>query len=462
MDWSPEQNSRLFYQTRHRRPLLDRAKGIYLWDVHGKRYLDAASGAMVSNIGHSNPRVIEAMKKQMDLSTFGYRLHFENEPAERLAAAIASLSPPKHEKVFFVSGGSEAVESCLKLARQSAIAMDQASRWRVISRSPSYHGSTLGAVAITGYQPLTRPFEPMMREMPKIPAPRCYLDDSALSLSDQGLQYAELLRDKILQLGPETVLAFIMEPVGGASTGALVAPDSYYGRIREICDEFSVILIYDEVMSGVGRTGKFLAAEHWNVEPDIVALAKGFGAGYAPLGAMVANDDIVNAVLDSGGFQHGHTYAGNPLACAAGLAVLEEIITNDLMAQTERIGALLKSELEQLMLAYLFIGDVRGKGLLLAFETVASRETMEPLPAAWNIYQKLVELAYERGLIIYSRRTRDGLEGDHFMICPPMITTESQVGEIIEMLKDSLDALATEFKLPVSNDNHSSASGAGP
>ncbi len=450
MDWSPEQKSRLFYQTRQRRPMLDRAEGVYLWDIGGKRYLDAASGAMVSNLGHSNPRVLDAMRRQMERATFGYRLHFENEPAERLASVIASLSPPGHEKVFFVSGGSEAVESCLKLARQYTLARGQPDRWRVISRSPSYHGSTLGALAVTSYRPLTRPFEPMFQAMPKIPSPRCYLDQDELNDQERGLRYAEMLRQKIIELGPETVLAFIMEPVGGASTGALVAPDSYYPRIREICDEFDVLLIFDEVMSGAGRTGRFLAAEHWNIEPDIAALAKGFGAGYAPLGAMLAHDDIVNAVLDDGGFQHGHTYAGNPLACAAGLAVIEEILENNLMAHTERLGALLKAELEQLMDRYPFIGDVRGKGLLLAFEIVADRASMDPLPPDWMVYHKLVEYAFERGLIIYSRRTRDGVAGDHFMICPPMIITENQIGEILEVLTASLDDLVAELNLPAS------------
>ena len=452
MDWSPEQDSRLFYQTRRRRPLLDRGEGVDLWDVSGKRYLDASSGAMVSSIGHSNPRVLDAMRRQMERSTFGYRLHFQNEPAERLAALIAELSPPGHEKVFFVSGGSEAVESCLKLARQYAVARGQGERWRVISRSPCYHGSTLGALSVTGYQPLTQPFAPMLRQMPKIPAPTCYLNRDGLSDSQRGLRYAEMLREKIIELSPETVLAFIMEPVGGASTGALVAPDSYYPRIREICDEFGVLLIYDEVMSGAGRTGRFLAAEHWCIEPDIIALAKGFGAGYAPLGAMLAHDDIVNTVLDDGGFQHGHTYAGNPLACAAGLAVMNEILDRELMPHADRIGRLLKAELGRLMGRYPFIGDVRGKGLLLAFETVADTETMEPLPAAWNVHEKLVEQAYERGLIIYSRRTRDGIAGDHFMICPPMITNDRQVDEIIRILDDSLKAMALELKLPMESE----------
>jgi adenosylmethionine-8-amino-7-oxononanoate aminotransferase len=438
-------NSHLFYQTRLRRPLLDRAEGIYLWDVNGRRYLDGSSGAMVSNIGHSNPRVLEAMRRQMERATFGYRLHFENEPAERLAARLAELAPEGHNKVFFVSGGSEAVESCIKLARQWAVATGQETRRHVISREPSYHGSTFGALAVTGYKPLTAPFAPMLREMPKIPAPRCYLDRDNLSDAERGVRYAELLHDKILELGPESVLAFIMEPIGGASTGALVAPDTYYPRVREICDAFGILLIYDEVMTGAGRTGRYLAAEHWGVNPDIIALAKGLGAGYVPLGAMLAQDRIVEPVLDSGGFQHGYTYAGNPLACAAGLAVIDEIFAQDLMANAAEAGEVLKGELEALKNDYSFVGDVRGKGLLLAFELVSDRETMRPLPRERNAYLRLVELAYERGLILYSRRTRNGIEGDHFLVCPPMIVTRPQIDEIVRILKDSLDALTEEI-----------------
>jgi adenosylmethionine-8-amino-7-oxononanoate aminotransferase len=255
-----------------------------------------------------------------------------------------------------------------------------------------------------------------------------------------------MLRDKIVELGPETVLAFIMEPIGGASTGALVAPDTYYPHIREICDEFGILLIYDEVMTGAGRTGKYLAAEHWGISPDIIALAKGLGAGYVPLGAMLAHERIVEPVLDSGGFQHGYTYAGNPLACAAGLAVVDEIFEHDLMANTVAIGDLLKRELENLKEAHPIIGDVRGKGLLLAFELVSDRGTMKPLPKEANAYLRLVELAYERGLILYARRTRGGLEGDHFLVCPPMITTAAQVGEIMDLLKESLAALESELR----------------
>jgi adenosylmethionine-8-amino-7-oxononanoate aminotransferase len=288
-----------------------------------------------------------------------------------------------------------------------------------------------------------------MAGMPKVTAPATYLDRDNLTEEARGLKYAELLRDKILQEGPDSVLAFIMEPVGGASTGALVAPDSYYGRVREICDEFGVLLIYDEVMTGAGRTGKFLAAEHWGITPDIVAMSKGFGAGYAPLGAIVAGARLVEPVLDAGGFLHGFTYAGNPLACAAGLAVLEEMEEQGLIENAACMGDILMAELRALMDRYPFIGDVRGKGLLTAFEFVADRATMQPLDPKLNAYDRLVELAYERGLIIYSRRTRGGTSGDHFLIAPPLIITEQQIGEMMAILRDALDTFAGELGLPV-------------
>jgi adenosylmethionine-8-amino-7-oxononanoate aminotransferase len=435
---SRSQTSHLFYQSRQRRPVLDQARGVYMWDVDGKRYLDGSSGAMVCNIGHSNPRVLEAMRKQMDKSTFGYRLHFETEPAELLAARTAALAPEGLEKVFFVSGGSEAVESAIKLARQNAVAIGEAQRYKIISREPSYHGCTLGALALTGYAPLTAPFDPMMRPMPKIPAPRAYLDGLDPDDEATGRHYADMLEAKILSEGPETILAFIVEPVGGASTGALVPPKGYMQRIREICTRYGVLLIHDEVMTGGGRTGKFFAGEHWNVDPDILVISKGFAAGYAPLGAMIAHNDIVTNVLDNGGFLHGFTYAGNPLACSAGLAVLEEIERENLCQNAAETGALLKSELKKLMERYSIIGDVRGEGLLLAFELVEDRASLRPLAKELNAFNELVDIAYENGLIIYSRRTRGGYSGDHFLIAPPMISTADHVAEIIEGLDLSL------------------------
>jgi adenosylmethionine-8-amino-7-oxononanoate aminotransferase len=374
-------------------------------------------------------------------------LHFETQASEQLAKKTAALMPEGLDSVFFVSGGSEAVESCLKFARQWALATNRPDKWKIISRFPSYHGSTLGALAITGMTQMTQPFAPMMCDMPKVPAPTCYLDHDDLDHEQRGLRYAELLKDEILQQGADTVLAFIMEPIGGASTGALVAPDSYYRRVQAICKEFDVLLITDEVMTGGGRTGKFLSGDHWNLKPDLIAMSKGFAAGYAPLGAMIARSDMVEKVLDAGGFIHGFTYAGNPLACAAGLAVLEEIENKQLIERAQIQGGKLKQMLTDLMDKYRFIGDVRGKGLLLAFELMADRTSKAPLPSSLNAYVRLVEIAYKNGLIIYSRRTRGGLEGDHFMVCPPFIISDDEMRHLLELLDKSLFELATELGL---------------
>ena len=434
--------SHLFYLSNAARPVLDRAEGIYMWDTTGRRFIDGSSGAMVSNIGHSNPAVLAAMRAQMEKSTFGYRLHFETEPGEALAAKVAGLSPAGMEKVFFISGGSEAVESAMKLARQWAVVTGQPRRWKVISRFPCYHGCTLGALSVTGYDPLTEPFRPMMAEMPKIPAPRAWLDGLNPDDPATGAHYAAMLEAKILEEGPDTVLAFIQEPVGGASTGALVPPAGYMQAVRAICDTYGILLIHDEVMSGGGRVGAFLGGDLWGIVPDIVAISKGFGAGYVPLGAMVAQSRIVDAVQAAGGFLHGHTYAGNPLACAAGLAVLDQIEAQGMMPNAAKVGAMLKGRLQNLMQRYGFIGDVRGEGLLLAFEIVSNCETREPLPPGLKAFEDLVERAYAEGLILYSRRSRGGFAGDHFLLCPPMITTPEQVDEIMDKLTLALDGFA--------------------
>ncbi|TGP26522.1 MULTISPECIES: aspartate aminotransferase family protein [unclassified Mesorhizobium] len=441
--------SHLFYLSSLRRPLVDRAEGIYFWTKDGRRFIDGSSGPMVANIGHSNRNVLDAMKRQMDKATFAYRLHFENEPAEELARELAEKLPSGMDRIFFVSGGSEATESCIKLARQWAVATGQPKRWKVIARFPSYHGGTLGSLAVTGDDALAETFTPMMRVMPAVPAPTAWRDRDNLSMEQRGIRYADMLEEKIQAEGPESVLAFIVEPVGGAATAALVAPDSYYPRIREICDRYGILLIHDEVMSGAGRTGRFLGGDHWNCRPDIVALSKGLGSGYAPLGALAAPMRLVEPLLVSGGFQHGHTYAGNPLACAAGLAVLSEMDRLDLIANAAAMGDVLIEELRGLAKRFPFMADVRGKGLLLGVEMVADPETLKPIDPARKATQRLLDLAYARGLIIYGRKVKGGVDGDNFMVAPPMIVTHDQIGEIMAILGESLEALAAELDLPV-------------
>ena len=442
--------SHLFYVTRLRRPLVERAEGIYFWTRDGRRFLDGSSGPMVSNIGHGNRHVIEAMKRQMDKVTFAYRLHFENEPAEELARRLADKMPGDLDRIFFVSGGSEAVESAVKLARQWAVATGQPKRWKVICRMPSYHGGTIGALGVTGDLALTETFAPQIRPMPSVPAPTAYRDRDNLTMEQRGIRYADMLEEKILAEGPESVVAFIMEPIGGAATAALVPPDSYFARIREICDRYGILLIHDEVMSGAARTGKYLGGDHWHCRPDIVTLSKGIGSGYAALGAMAASRKLVRPVLDMGGFQHGYTYAGNPLACAAGLAVLDEMERLGCEQNAAAMGDLLIGELRGLAKRFPFVAGVRGKGLLIGADMVADPETFAPLPKEKNANQRLLDLAYERGMIIYSRRIRgDGMELDNFMLAPPLIITAEQIGEMVGILGDSLEALAAELGLPV-------------
>ena len=421
-----------------------------MYTQDGRRFIDGSSGAMVVNIGHGNRHVIEAMKRQLDKVTFAYRLHFENDPAEELARRLAARMPEGLDRVFFVSGGSEAVESALKLARQWALVTGQGSRWKIIGRFPSYHGGTMGSLSVTGDLALTETFEPQIKAMPKVPAPTAYRDRDNLTEEQRGLKYADMLEEKVIAEGPESVLAFIMEPIGGAATSALVAPDSYFARIREICDRYGILLIHDEVMTGIGRTGRFLGGDHWNCKPDIITLSKGIGSGYAPLGAMVAHNRLVSAVLDSGGFQHGYTYAGNPLSCAAGLAVLDELDRLGAVENAAIVGGYLKTQLEALAQKYLFIAGVRGKGLLIGADMVADRETFAPLPKSLNATSRLLALAYDRGLIVYGRRIRgDGLELDNFILAPPLIMTREQVDEMLGIFDASLAALAAELNLPV-------------
>ena len=330
--------SHLFYQSPLKRPRLDHADGIYLWDQSGKRYIDASSGPMVSNIGHSNPRVLSAMKTQMDKGTFAYPVHFENDAAVALAKMTASLLPESLDRVFFTSGGSETIESCLKLARQYALAKGEPDRWKVISLFPSYHGSTLGAVSVTGMTPFSEPFGPMMAKMPKIPAPCCYLNRE-LGEQESALRFAENLRDEIICQGPESVLAFIMEPIGGASTGALVAPDAWHRRIQEICREFGVLLILDEVMTGF-RVSLGGAQGHYGITPDLTTLGKVIGGGM-PVGAFGGKREIMEHIAPLGPVYQAGTLSGNPVAMAAGLKTLELISQPDffanLTAKTEKL-----------------------------------------------------------------------------------------------------------------------------
>jgi len=439
----------LFYQGKDaiRRPIVARAEGIYMWDTDGRRYIDASSGPVVSNIGHGNPRVLAAMIEQAQKVAFASRTVFENEPNAKLADLITGLAGPGLERAYFVSGGSEATETAIKMARQYAVVKGEARRWKVIGRDPGYHGATLGAASVTGDPQAEKTFAPLMPVMPKVPAPFTYRLPPNHDADSYARACAGALEDTIWREGAETVLAFIMEPVGGLATGALVAPDHYYRAVREICDRHGVLLIYDEVMSGAGRTGSFLAAAHWpDGRPDLVTLAKGIAAGYTPMGAVLAPAEMVETIAESGGFLHGHTYASNPLSCAIGHAVVSEMLALDLMANAERMGAMLRARLEALKATCSILGDVRGKGLLLAIEIVANRETKVILPAKLKAVYRIIELGIERGLLLYSRRTADGKYGEWLMITPPLIVTAAQVDEIAGLIAETLQAYEGELR----------------
>ncbi|OGR11388.1 MAG: aminotransferase [Desulfobacterales bacterium RIFOXYA12_FULL_46_15] len=436
----------LFYQTASSMPVVSKAHGIYIWDESGKKYIDACSGAVICNIGHNDEKVIEAVSIQSKSVFFTYRTQFENRPALDLAVKLVENTAPHLERVFYVSGGSEAVESSMKLCRSYFCSIGQAGRYQFISRTPSYHGSTLGALALTSYSPLEKPYRPLLQTYPKIPAPYCYRCHYEKKYPQCNLRCASALEQMILEQGPENVAAFICEPIGGASTGALVPPDGYFTLIMEICDKYGILLILDEVMTGFGRTGKLFAYEHWNLKADIVAFSKGMASGYYPLGAIMAREHIVQTVMDHGGFPHGHTYAGNPMACAVGLSVFNRIIEDNLSGNADRMGVLLKTGLLNLAEKYPFIGEVRGKGLLTALEFVQDNLTRKPFDPAFQMNSRITGQAFAEGLLVYPRRPINGLAGDHVLIAPPLIVTEKQIDEILSRLDRALNRVALSLR----------------
>jgi len=428
-------------------PRISRADGPYLWDTDGNRYLDAASGPVVTNIGHGNARVIEAMKSQLDACAFASRTAFVNDANIAFADKLAGLCGPGLDVCFPTSGGSEAIETCLKFARQVAWARGERSRWKVLSRNPSYHGSTLGALSVTGDDQAHEVFGPMMAAMPKFPAPFTYRVPDGAQPETWPQRTLDSLEELIVREGPESCLAVIVEPVGGLATGALVSDEAYYVRLRQLCDRYGLLLIFDEIMSGAGRTGQFLAADHWPAaRPDLVGLAKGLSAGYAPLGAMMAPQAMVDDVVSAGGFLHGHTYVANPLACAAGSAVLEETQRLGLIANAAKMGDRLNTSLKRIMAASPIVGDTRGLGLLRAIELVADPATATMFPLEVDITRRVTEAAMQNGLIVYTRRTNGGANGEWVMVSPPLTIDDALLDELETRLKTTLDDVVSGLR----------------
>ncbi|MBK1781319.1 aspartate aminotransferase family protein [Advenella sp. WQ 585] len=416
-------------------------KGIRLFDSDGKSYIDACGGAAVSCLGHGHPAVIEAIKQQLDTIAYAHTSFFTTQVAEDLADFLQQKAPGSLNHVYFVSGGSEAIETALKLARQYFVEIDQTERRHFIARRQSYHGNTLGALAIGGNVWRRQPFLPLLIESHHVSPCYAYRDQRENESEEQYASRLALeLEDKILELGPSTVAAFVAETVVGATAGAVPPVKTYLEKIRAVCDKYGVLLILDEIMSGMGRTGHLFACEEDGVAPDILTIAKGLGAGYQPIGATLCTDKIYDVIVNgSGYFQHGHTYIGHATACAAALAVQKTIQEQNLLANVLQRGEQLRSELRQAFANNPHIGDIRGRGLFVGLELVQDRESKKPLDPAHKIHAKIKAQAKENGLLVYpSGGTIDGRLGDHILLAPPFTCTQEDISDIVSRLSDTV------------------------
>ncbi len=433
--------SRIF--PRHTKALPPRAaggEGCYLIDADGRRYLDGSGGAAVSCLGHGDPDVIAALKDQADRLAFAHTGFFTSDPAEALADKLIAHAPGELERVYLVSGGSEAMEAALKLARQYFVEIGQPQRTRFVARRQSYHGNTLGALATGGNAWRRAQFAPMLIDVAHVSPCYEYRDRRDDETAEAyGLRLADELESELQRLGPDSVIAFVAEPVVGATAGALPPVAGYFKAVREVCDRHGILLILDEVMCGMGRTGTLFACEQDGIAPDIVAIAKGLGGGYQPIGAMLCSGAIYGAVeAGSGFFQHGHTYMGHPIAAATALAVLNKLSDGGLVARSAAMGAVLDTALRQAFGQHPHVGDIRGRGLFRGIEIVADRETKAPFAAARKVAASIKSAAFEAGLVCYPMGgTIDGKNGDHVLLAPPFIITDDQVGELVDKLSSA-------------------------
>jgi len=428
---------------RHTPPVAVGGEGILLRDAAGKTYIDASSGAAVSSLGHGHPDVIAAMHRQIDRCAYAHTSFFTTDAAEALAERLVSGAPDGLTGVYFVSGGSEAMETALKLARQYWVEMGEPTRTRFVARRQSYHGNTLGALGVGGNEWRKRDFAPLLVDALRVSAcyeyrgrtPQQNVEDYTAGLLDE-------LETSILEAGPQNIIAFVAEPVVGATGGAIPPTPGYFKGVREICERHRILFIADEVMCGMGRTGTMYAIEQDGVAPDIVAVAKGLAAGYQPIGAVLAQQNIVDCLrAGSGMFQHGHTYIGHPVAAAAALAVQQVIEREDLLGRVRSRGATLRRMLGDVFGVHQHVGDIRGRGMLLALELVQDRATKEPFAPERRLHAAIKAQAMARGLLVYPMGgTIDGQRGDHVLLAPPFIATAADLSEIVSRLSDAVDA----------------------
>jgi adenosylmethionine-8-amino-7-oxononanoate aminotransferase len=424
-------------------PVAVGGKGIELFDSTGKTYIDASGGAAVSCLGHGHPDVLDALHEQLDALAYAHTGFFTTDVAEQLADRLIEDAPDGLDHVYLVSGGSEGVEAALKMARQYFVEKGETQRRHIIGRRQSYHGNTLGALAAGGNEWRRSQFRPLLIETHHIDPCYAYrLQDAGESDADYAARAAQALEDKILELGADQVIAFVAETVVGATAGAVPPVADYFKRIRAICDRYGVLLILDEVMCGMGRTGTLHACEQDGIAPDLLVIAKGLGGGYQPIGAVLLSAKIFDAFSKgSGFFQHGHTYMGHPMAAAAGLAVQQVIRRDGLLANVVAMGNHLQRRLEERFANHHHVGDIRGRGLFRGVELVADRGSKQPFASELKVNAAVKREAMARGLMVYPMGgTIDGLRGDHVLLAPPFIVNREQVDAIVERLGDAVDA----------------------
>ncbi|WP_404457813.1 aspartate aminotransferase family protein [Sutcliffiella horikoshii] len=428
-------------------PVISHGNGVYLYDVTGKKYLDGSSGAVTASIGHHVQAVIDAMADQASKVSFVYRSQFSSIPAEKLATKLSSITPGDINWSFFVNSGTEAVETAMKISIQYWQEVGKPDKNQIISRWKSYHGITIGALSLSGHADRRKRFESLLEKSPVVEPPYCYRCPFNLEYPSCGLKCAEDLERAILEIGEENIAAFVAEPVIGAAAGAICPPDGYYQKISEICKKHDILFIADEVMTGIGRTGKMFAMEHWHVTPDIICIGKGMSAGYTPIAATLVSERIVESILKgSKVIMSGHTYSANPQSAAVALAVLEYIESQNLVSNGENLGDYLLQKLSQLKQTYSFIGDVRGKGLLLGMEIVADLASKYPYSQEKAVTPRLVELAQKNGLLIYPASAGiEGVGGDAVIIAPPLSINQQEMDELITILELTLNELQAEL-----------------
>ena len=439
---APENN--VFYRNQNwHYPKIEYGKGIYLYDNKGNEYIDGCSGSAVANIGHGNSEVAEYTKKHMEKIAFTHLSRWTTTSIEKAAKKVADWAPGDLNHVYFLSGGSEGTESAIKLARQYFKERDgDTSKWKIISKWNSYHGATLGALSMTGHIGRRTMYDPYLNDFPKVNQFYHYRNKwDTKTLYETSIKAAEALEEKILQIGEKNIAGFISEPVIGSAAPGVHPDKIYFDMVKKICKKYDILLIIDEVMSGFGRTGETFACNHFDLVPDILVSAKGMSSGYTPLGCIVANEEIYKTVMTqgSGKFIHGHTYAGNPLSAGIGWKVMDIIEREDYIENAKVQGEYLLDKLKSIKSEIDFIGDIRGKGLMIGIEFVKDKKSKEPFEKEKKVSNLVMKKCFDEGLIVYpGGGSYDGVLGDHILLAPPINITKKEVDELFDKLKSGL------------------------